>query len=83
MVDGLSSWEQPDRKIDYIVCRGKVEYLTLRDVDITRTSEGTAGALLRTLPGCDIGELTMQRVALRGIEQDVAGDGHIGIITRA
>ena len=83
MVDGLSSWEQPGRKIDYIVCRGKVEYLTLRDVDITRTSEETAGALLRTLPGCDIGELTMQRVALRGIEQDVAGDGHIGIITRA
>ena len=82
LIDGLSAWEEPEQAIDYITCRGKVEQMILRDIDITRPLGQKESVLLRTEHGCDIGELSLERLSLRNVEECL-GDGGIGRLNRA
>lgn len=83
LIDGLYALEQSGQNIDYITCRGKVESMTLRDIDLVRPQGEPGSALLRTEPGCEIGELALQRITLHNLESEIVnGGGHIGTVCR-
>ena len=82
IVDGLSAQESAGYTLHYITCRGKVERMILRDIDITRPQAQEDSVLIRTEPGCDIGELVLERLLLSHVKELVQDGGKIGSIVR-
>lgn len=82
LIDGLSAQEDAQRAFPYITCRGKVEQMILRNFDITRPQGPKESVLLRTEPGCEIGELAMQHLLLHHVKEIQFEGGSIGTIIR-
>lgn len=69
LIDGLQILENENAVTeDYIILRGQVDRLTIRDVQVLRPSGRAGGCLLRTQPDAVLSCLNLQRVELENLD---------------
>jgi len=71
LIDGLKIIEERgnENNTEYIVARGDIDRLTLRDVDIVRPeSDKNSGCLLKSLGDADIHKITLDRADIESLD---------------
>ena len=71
LIDGLKIIEENgnENKAEYIVARGDIDRLTLRDVDIVRPEEDKkSGCLVKSLTDAHIGKVTIDRADIENLD---------------
>ena len=68
LIDGVQIMEGENAKDpNYMLLRGRIDRLTLRDIQIFRAPDAPGGCLLSTLEDADIGRLTLENVDVQNL----------------